>query len=116
MTPSEPCAHYSNSYFMQDFCLYDETVHALHESLREFYHYKSAIIHDGGRKGKRGIIEHFEIPKLEMLQIIPCSTKLMGAPYQWTSDVTERCHITHAQEKVNLLWLALAVFELLWRH
>ena len=84
-------------FHAQDLFLYDETVHALHESLREFHHYKSAIIHDGGRKGKRGIIEHFEIPKLEMLQIIPRSTKLMGAPYQWTSDVTERCHITHVK-------------------
>jgi hypothetical protein len=81
-------------FHAQDLFLYDETLHALRESLREFHHYKSAIIHDGGRKGKRGIIDHFEIPKLEMLQIISRSTKLMGAPYQWTSDITERCHIT----------------------
>jgi hypothetical protein len=84
-------------FHAQDLFLYDETVHALRESLREFHHYKSAIIHDGGRKGKRGIIEHFEIPKLEMLHIIPRSTILMGAPYQWTSDITERCHITHVK-------------------
>ena len=82
-------------FHAQDLFLYNETIHALHESLWEFHHYKSAIIRDGGRKGKRGIIEHFEIPKLEMLQIIPCSTALMGAPYQWTSDITERCHISH---------------------
>jgi hypothetical protein len=25
------------------------------------------------------------------------SARLMGAPYQWTSDITERCHITHAK-------------------
>ena len=84
-------------FHAQDLFLYDETVYALHESLREFHHYKSAIIHDEGWKGKRGIIKHFEIPKLEMLHIIPRSTILMGAPYQWTSDVTERCHITHVK-------------------
>ena len=84
-------------FHAQDLFLYNETIHVLHESLWEFHHYKSAIIHDGGRKGKRGIINHFEIPKLEMLQIIPHSTTLMGAPYQWTSDMTERCHITHVK-------------------
>lgn len=40
-------------------------------------------------------MEHFEIPKLEMLQIILCSAKLMGVPYQWTLDITKRYHITH---------------------
>jgi hypothetical protein len=91
------CALLEFIFHAQDLFLYDETVHALHESLWEFHHYKSVIIHDGGRKGKRGIIEHFEIPKLEMLNIIPHSTVLMGSPYQWTSDITERCHITHVK-------------------
>jgi len=81
----------------QNLLLYDETLHALSEALREFHWYKASIIAAGGRRGKNGIINHFRIPKLEMLLIITRSTRLLGAPYQWTSDITERCHITHVK-------------------
>ena len=32
-----------------------------------------------------------------MLLIIAYSTCLLGTPYQWTSDITEHCHITHVK-------------------
>jgi len=81
----------------QNLLFYKETFHALSEALREFHWYKTAIIAAGGRRGKNGIIPHFHIPKLEMLQMIARSAALLGAPYQWTSDITERCHITHVK-------------------
>lgn len=75
----------------------DETLYALTEALREFHHFKDAIIAAGGRRGKKGIIPHFQIPKLETMQHVVRSIRAMGAAYQWTSDITERCHITHAK-------------------
>jgi hypothetical protein len=81
----------------QNLIFYGETFHALQEALREFHWYKNSIIQAGGRQGKTGIINNFRIPKLEMLQIISRSARLLGAPYQWTSDITERCHITHVK-------------------
>lgn len=75
----------------------EEALHALSEALCEFHAYKNAIIEAGGRRGKNGPINHFCIPKLEMLHIISGSARMLGAPYQWTTDITERCHITHVK-------------------
>lgn len=81
----------------QNLVFYEESVHALQEALQEFHHFKWPIVTEGGRIGKNGRIGHFNIPKLELMQGVPDSVKLLGAPYQWTSDVTERCHITHVK-------------------
>ncbi|KAI6021937.1 hypothetical protein EDC04DRAFT_2575477 [Pisolithus marmoratus] len=81
---------------------YDETLHSLNEALREFHHYKSSILRAGGRLGKNGPLDHFQIPKLELAQHVSRSIRLMGAPYQWSSDITERCHITHVKMPYRL--------------
>jgi hypothetical protein len=80
----------------------DETLHSLSEALREFHHYKASIIMAGGRRGKNGPLNHFEIPKLELAQHVARSTRAMGAPYQWSSDITERCHITHVKRPYRM--------------
>ncbi|KIK12808.1 hypothetical protein PISMIDRAFT_120205 [Pisolithus microcarpus 441] len=80
----------------------DETLHALTEALREFHHYKQSIISAGGRQGKNSVLQHFQIPKLELAQHITRSTRAMGAAYQWSSDITERCHITHVKTPYRL--------------
>lgn len=77
--------------------LYDDHLYAIHEAHREFHHFKDAIILAGGRRGKNGPIPHFNIPKLEGLGRIVYNAQWMGAPFQWTSDVTERLHITHVK-------------------
>ncbi|KAF9218323.1 hypothetical protein BS17DRAFT_883480 [Gyrodon lividus] len=84
-------------FLTQDQFVYDETLHALTEALREFHHFKPSIIAAGGRRGKNGPLDHFQIPKLELTQHVVHSTRAMGAPYQWSSDITERCHITHVK-------------------
>ena len=80
----------------------DETLHVLSEALWEFHHYKPAILAVGGQQGKRGSLDNFQIPKLELAQHVSCSTRAMGAPYQWSSDITERCHITHMKNPYHL--------------
>jgi hypothetical protein len=81
----------------QSLLLYDEHLHALNEALREFHTYKNSIINAGGRRGKNGPMMHFNIPKLEGLWRVVSNARAMGAPFQWTSDITERCHITHVK-------------------
>lgn len=90
------CAIWSLVEFIfqaQNLYHYEETFHTLQEALREFHFYKQSIIDAGGRKGKNGILDHFEIPKLELMQFVVHSIRAMGAAYQWTSDITEHCHI-----------------------
>ncbi|KAG1857458.1 hypothetical protein F4604DRAFT_1589867, partial [Suillus subluteus] len=75
----------------------DETLHSLSEALHEFHHYKNSILSAGGRRGKNDPLNHFEIPKLELAQHVTRSTHAMGTPYQWSSDITEHCHIIHVK-------------------
>lgn len=83
-------------FIAQTLFFWPEHIFALESALEEFHHYKNAIILAGGRRGKHGPIPHFNIPKLEMMQGVADSIRHMGAPYQYTSDTTERCHITCA--------------------
>jgi hypothetical protein len=79
----------------QSLLLYDEHLHALNKALHEFHTFKNAIINAGRWLGKKGLIPHFKIPKLEGLWRVAGNAHMMGAPYQWTSDFTEQCHIMH---------------------
>ncbi|KAG2058806.1 hypothetical protein BDR06DRAFT_980194 [Suillus hirtellus] len=92
------CALTEFIFQAQNLFLYDETLHSLSEALREFYHYKHFILTAGGRHGKNGPLNHFQIPKLELMQHVVQSTRAMGAPYQWSSNITECCHITHVKQ------------------
>ncbi|KAG2357545.1 hypothetical protein BDR07DRAFT_1453046 [Suillus spraguei] len=135
------CALHAITEFIfqaQNLFLYDKTLHSLAEALCEFHHYKYSIITAGGRCGKNGPLTHFQIPKLELMQHVIQSTRAMGAPYQWSSDITECCHITHVkqpyhmtnhknfhgqcccfldrQEKLRFFQLYAVCYELGWRH
>ncbi|KAF7980145.1 hypothetical protein HWV62_39591 [Athelia sp. TMB] len=78
----------------QGILIYEEQRYAMNSSIHEFHHFKNAIIKAGGRLGKNGPIPHFNIPKLEGMGMVTESIRLMGAPYQYTSDITERCHMS----------------------
>ena len=86
----------------QDLYHYEETFRSLQNALQQFHLNKQSIIDAGGRKGKSGVIPHFEIPKLELMQSVARSIRAMGAAYQWTSDITERCHITLVKRPYRL--------------
>ncbi|KAI0039113.1 hypothetical protein FA95DRAFT_1504627 [Auriscalpium vulgare] len=63
--------------------------------LSEFHQHKQVIIDSRARRGKANkIIDNWHIPKLELMQSVVPSIQEMGAPIQWTADVTERSHIT----------------------
>ncbi|KAI6135392.1 hypothetical protein EDD17DRAFT_1779107 [Pisolithus thermaeus] len=75
----------------------NETLHSLNEALHEIHHYKPSILRADGCLGKNSPLNHFQILKLELTQHVARSVHLMGAPYQWSSDITEHCHITHVK-------------------
>lgn len=81
----------------QSLRFYEEQLHGLDEALREFHHFKNTIIIHGRRLSKRGHILHFCIPKLEGMGRVVWSTEELGAPFGYSSDSTERCHITHVK-------------------
>jgi hypothetical protein len=72
----------------------DDTLKAVSAALQEFHTYKDAILKAGARTGKRGPINNWEIPKLELLQSVVTSIHAAGPVMQWTADVTEHAHVT----------------------
>ncbi|ETW78381.1 hypothetical protein HETIRDRAFT_325629 [Heterobasidion irregulare TC 32-1] len=73
-------------------------IRRISDALAEFHHHKHAIVDAGARRGKRKAIMHWNIPKLELMQSVVPSIRAMGAPMQWTADVTERAHIEVVKE------------------
>ncbi|KAH8983937.1 hypothetical protein EDB92DRAFT_1936602 [Lactarius akahatsu] len=84
-------------YQVQSPFLTESAISSFVDSLKEFHNEKAAITAAGARIGTKGPITHFNIPKLELWQHFACSMKMMGAPIQWTADVTERLHITEVK-------------------
>ncbi|KAG1784969.1 uncharacterized protein HD556DRAFT_1314634 [Suillus plorans] len=75
----------------------DTSVDSMVASLKEFHDHKQAILDAGARRGTKGTIDNFLIPKLELLQSFAVFTKDIGALIQWTAHVTERLLITHCK-------------------
>ncbi|KAJ7922514.1 hypothetical protein B0H13DRAFT_2230452 [Mycena leptocephala] len=66
-----------------------------------FHAEKDAILKAGVRKGKKGPINNWHIPKLEFLQSVIPAIRANGVPLQWTADVTEHAHITEVKEPAS---------------
>ncbi|KAJ8593890.1 hypothetical protein M405DRAFT_920744, partial [Rhizopogon salebrosus TDB-379] len=67
-------------------------------SLQEFHRFKHAITHAEARRGTSGAIEHFQIPKLELLVSFSRAILNLGSIIPFTSDVTERMLITQCKD------------------
>ncbi|KAJ6577731.1 hypothetical protein B0H19DRAFT_1337416 [Mycena capillaripes] len=63
-----------------------------------FHKEKHAILKAGVRRGKKGPIDHWWIPKLESLINVTTSIRASGVPLQWSADVTEHSHITEVKD------------------
>ena len=72
----------------------DNTLHRVEAALRAFHTNKAAIITAGSRQGSSGPLDHWQVPKLELLQHVAWSIRTSGAIMQWTADVTEHAHVT----------------------
>ncbi|KAG2149014.1 uncharacterized protein EDB93DRAFT_1240381 [Suillus bovinus] len=69
----------------------------IYKAQSPFHDHKQAILDAGARRGTKGTINNFLIPKLELLQSFAAFTQDIGALIQWTADVTERLLITHCK-------------------
>ena len=67
-------------------------------ALKAFHNNKSAILSADARQGSSGPLDHWEIPKLELLQHVVSSTRASGPIMQWTADVTEHAHVTEIKQ------------------
>jgi len=67
-------------------------------SLHAFHDYKPAILTAGVCQGSKGPLDHWEIPKLELLQHVARSIRTSGAVIQWMADVTEHAHVTEIKQ------------------
>ncbi|KAJ7772185.1 hypothetical protein B0H16DRAFT_1305261 [Mycena metata] len=70
-------------------------------SLDRFHDHKQAILDAGARKGKKGAINNWHIPKLEFLQSVVPAIRANGVPLQWSADVTEHAHITLVKDPAS---------------
>ena len=81
-------------YLAQSRLIDNRTLTEISNALALFHKHKQAILDAGARVGKRNKkIDHFFIPKLELLHSVVTSICWSGPPIQWSADSTERAHI-----------------------
>ncbi|KIJ63236.1 hypothetical protein HYDPIDRAFT_92454 [Hydnomerulius pinastri MD-312] len=81
-------------YLAQAPIINDDGCKAIQHVLSEFHCYKQSIIAAGARCGESGnVLEHWQIPKLKLMQSIAPSIPDSSPAIQWTADTMERAHI-----------------------
>ncbi|KAF9527842.1 hypothetical protein CPB83DRAFT_869722 [Crepidotus variabilis] len=88
-------------YLAQSTIIDDTMCRQIEALLQLFHRHKKAILDAGARRGKKGPILNWQIPKLEFLQSVVPNLCLNGAPIQWTADVTEHAHISVVKEPAD---------------
>ena len=70
------------------------------DALAEFHQHKSSITDEGLRRGAKSgaALEHWQIPKLELMQSVAPSISQLGVPMQWSADTTEHAHVEMIKE------------------
>jgi hypothetical protein len=80
----------------------EDTLKYIEDALSRFHQSKRAILLAGLRTSANCELNHFNIPKLEMMQHVSQNTRRMGVPAQYTSDITEHKLIEVAKEPFRL--------------
>ena len=73
------------------------TLGYLREALDVFHTTKHAFIRNKARRGKKGVLHHFNIPKLAGLHVYFTHIPEMGTSPQYSSEITETLHRTMAK-------------------
>lgn len=82
-------------YLAQSRELDDNALSQLSALLQLFHQHKQTILTIGARVGKGNKpMDHFQIPKLELMHGVVPSVIESGAVIQWSADTTEHAHIT----------------------
>ena len=81
-------------YLAQSRSIDSHTISEISNALALFHKHKQAILDAGARVGtSNNPLDHFFIPKLELLHGVALSIRWSGPPIQWSADPTERAHI-----------------------
>ena len=81
-------------YLAQSHSIDNHTLTEIYNALTLFHKNKKAILDAKARVGKGNKpLDHFFIPKLELLHNVVTSIASSGSPIQWSADPTERAHI-----------------------
>ncbi|KAJ6596774.1 hypothetical protein DFH09DRAFT_905105 [Mycena vulgaris] len=81
-------------YYGQAPAISEDILSKMSTCLKTFHNKKDSILKAGVRKGKKGPIDNWYIPKLEFLQSVIPAIRANGVPLQWSADVTEHAYIT----------------------
>ncbi|KAG2096012.1 hypothetical protein BD769DRAFT_1678152 [Suillus cothurnatus] len=73
------------------------SIAAMDASLQEFHRFKGLITLAEACRGASGLIDHFQIPKLELLTSFSRAIPNLGDIIQYTADVSECMLITHCK-------------------
>ncbi|KAF8548025.1 hypothetical protein OG21DRAFT_1489716 [Imleria badia] len=63
---------------------------------------KQAILDAGLCRGEKTVLNHFQIPKLELMQSVVPSIAQAGCLLQWSADTTEHAHIEVVKEPASM--------------
>ena len=81
-------------YLAQSHSIDDHTLSDISDALALFHQHKQAILNASARVGMgSNPLNHFFIPKIELLHSVVTSISWSGPPIQWSADPTERAHI-----------------------
>ncbi|KAF9245449.1 hypothetical protein BU15DRAFT_71197 [Melanogaster broomeanus] len=90
-------------YISQAPVLDDNDIAKISDALKEFHDNKAIIISSGARRGaeSKQPLEHWQIPKLELMQSVAPSVSQAGSPLQWSADTTEHAHVIVIKDPVE---------------
>ena len=72
-------------------------------ALDEFHDYKQVILDHGLRRGHNTVLNHFHIPKLELMQHVVPSIVQVGFLLQWSVDTTKHTHIEVVKDMASMM-------------
>ncbi|KAI6027981.1 hypothetical protein BKA83DRAFT_4048883, partial [Pisolithus microcarpus] len=74
-------------------------------TLAEFHNHKDKITDEGLQRGAESgsALDHWFIPKLELMQSVTPSISKLGVPVQWSADTTEHAHIEVIKEPASTM-------------
>ena len=88
-------------YLSQAPAITSQTQGRIRAALNEFHDHKQAILDGGFRRGKR-VMDHFRIPKLELMQSVVPSILRVGSLLQWSVDTTKHTHIEVVKDPASM--------------
>ena len=91
------CALVKFIYHAQDPVHTNSLIAAMEQALMNFHSTKQSILDLQARKGSSGVINHFRIPKLELMLSFGQQIKANGTLMQYSAEVPECLLITHCK-------------------